>query len=71
MSDKEWCPVHGNYEGTTVRWVLHSSVDEAKQHVKKLTDDELVFCLRGEGRRITVGRMLEAEARRRKWAAAE
>ncbi len=68
MNDKEWCAVHGNYEGTNVRWVLHSSVEEAKQHVGKLTDDELVYCLRSEGRRITVGRMLEVEARRRKRA---
>ena len=70
MSDKEWCGQHANYESINVRWVLHSSVEDARQHVRKLTDDELLFCLKGEGRRITVGRMLEAEAKRRRAKAA-
>ena len=51
-------------ESKAVSWVLHSSVEEARYWHKRLTGEELDYCLSKESR-ITVRRMLQRELNRR------
>lgn len=52
------------YLTSAVNWVLHSAVEDARYWHKRLTDEEIDYCLEKENR-VTVRRMLETEKRRR------
>lgn len=51
-------------ESRPVKWVLYSSVQDAKDHVGELTDEEIEYCGEKENR-LTVRRILERERNRR------
>ena len=59
----------GPVESDPVRWVLRSSVDCAKGYEKKLTDEELQYCIKTEGAktppRVSIMKLLEIETRKR------
>lgn len=67
MGISENCLIHGVKESSAVQWTLHSAVEDARDHVGQLTEEEITYCLQKE-KRVTVQKMLQSELKKREKA---